>query len=50
MVYQCQCEGPFTLQAEEVASAEFVSIEQALAMEVSRVTPDTRQVLLAYLH
>ncbi len=48
-VYSCQHEGPFNLQPEEVADAAFVSVEEALALPVNQVTPDTRQVLTAYL-
>lgn len=48
-VYTCVCDGPFTLQKEEVASAEFIEIEASLNIDPSRVTPDTRQVLLHYL-
>ncbi len=48
-VYSCQHEGPFVLQPEEVASAKFVSIDEALELPVESVTPDTRQVLLGYL-
>ena len=48
-VYTCVCDGPFVLQKEEVASAEFVGIEAALKIDPSRVTPDTRQVLLQHL-
>lgn len=48
-VYTCVCDGPFILQKEEVASAEFVGIETSLEIDPSRVTPDTRRVLLHYL-
>jgi len=48
-VFTCTSEGPFELQAEEVAAAEFMSIESALGIDGSLVTPDTRQVLLAYI-
>ncbi|MCY3768359.1 MAG: NUDIX domain-containing protein [Gammaproteobacteria bacterium] len=48
-VYTCVCDGPFTLQKEEVASAQFMGTGAALNMDPSRVTPDTRQVLLHYL-
>lgn len=47
-VYACVDEGPFRLQPEEVASASFMSIDSALALDPETVTPDTRQVLLAY--
>ncbi len=49
MVYSCVHQGPFKLQQEEVASAQFMSVEQALALDTKNVTPDTRQVLIAYL-
>ena len=48
-VYSCQHEGPFNLQPEEVADATVVSVEEALALPQEQVTPDTRQVLTAYL-
>ncbi len=48
-VYTCVCDGPFTLQKEEVASAQFMGTGAALDIDPSRVTPDTRQVLLHYL-
>lgn len=48
-VYSCVHEGPFRLQADEVASATFMPVEEALALAPERVTPDTRQVLVAYL-
>ncbi len=47
-VYSCVHEGPFRLQPEEVVSVQFMPVDKALAMEVDRVTPDTRQVLIAY--
>lgn len=47
-VYSCLHEGPFKLQQEEVASAEFMSVEAALALDPESVTPDTRQVLIAW--
>ena len=47
-VYSCVHEGPFRLQPEEVASVAFMSVEDALAMDPDTVTPDTRQVLIAY--
>ncbi len=49
MVYSCEHNGPFKLQADEVASVEFMSVTEALALDGSNVTPDTRQVLIAYL-
>ncbi len=48
-VYSCCHEGPFRLQPEEVASARFVPVDEALALPPESVTPDTRQVLLGYL-
>ncbi len=50
MVYRCNHEGPFTLQAEEVQSVQFMTVQEALAMDVETVTPDTRQVLLSFIH
>jgi 8-oxo-dGTP pyrophosphatase MutT (NUDIX family) len=48
-VFTCTSEGPFELQVEEVAAAEFMSIDAVLGIDRSQVTPDTRQVLLAYI-
>ena len=48
-VFSCVHEGPFTLQASEVASAEFMAVDAALGLAVARVTPDSRQALVAYL-
>lgn len=48
-VYTCEHDGPFRLQPEEVAAVEFMPIDKALAMDPASVTPDTRQVLIAYL-
>ena len=47
--FTCTHDGPFTLQPEEVAFAEFMPVEQALALDPAQVTPDTRQVLLSWL-
>ena len=47
-VYSCVHEGPFTLQPEEVASIEFMSVGRALDIDQNLVTPDTRQVLIAH--
>lgn len=47
-VYSCVHEGPFRLQPEEVASVAFMPVEQALKLPPESVTPDTRQVLIAY--
>ena len=47
-VFSCVDDGPFTLQPEEVAAVEFMSVESALALDPATVTPDTRQVLIAY--
>ena len=41
-VYSCTYDGPFELQPEEVASGEFLSIEQVLGGEAEPVTPDSR--------
>ena len=48
-VFSCISEGPFKLQVEEVAATEFMDVETALEINRSLVTPDTRQVLLAYM-
>ena len=47
-VFSCEYEGPFRLQPEEVVSAEFMSVDRALALDPDRVTPDTRHVLIAF--
>lgn len=47
-VFSCVHQGPFELQADEVASAEFMSVSDALSLNIETVTPDTRQVLIAY--
>ena len=47
-VFSCVHDGPFTLQEDEVAAAEFMSVSDALLLDLDSVTPDTRQVLIAY--
>jgi 8-oxo-dGTP pyrophosphatase MutT (NUDIX family) len=47
-VFSCIHEGPFELQADEVASVEFMTVSEALSLDIETVTPDTRQVLIAY--
>ena len=47
-VFRCVSEGPFELQVEEVTDAEFMNIEKVFGIDKSLVTPDTRQVLMAY--
>lgn len=46
-VFCCIHEGPFRLQAEEVAATEFMRVDKALMLAPDSVTPDTRQVLIA---
>ena len=48
-VFSCVHEGPFILQPEEVADVRFMSVSAALSMDPHTVTPDTRQVLIAYM-
>lgn len=48
-VFSCTHEGPFTLQPSEVASVEFMPVQSALALDEAKVTPDSRQALVAYL-
>ena len=48
-VFTCVHDGPFRLQPEEVADVCFMPVSQALSMPPQTVTPDTRQVLIAYL-
>lgn len=44
-VFTCVHEGPFTLQAEEVESVAFHTIEEIAAGSVSPVTPDSLMAL-----
>ena len=44
-VFRCRHDGPFTLQAEEVASGEFVVIADILADDPVRYTPDSWDAL-----
>jgi len=48
-VFSAIHDGPFELQQSEVASAEFMPVEAALALPAAQVTPDTRQALVGYL-
>jgi 8-oxo-dGTP pyrophosphatase MutT (NUDIX family) len=48
-VFTCVHDGPFRLQPEEVAAAVFLPVARALELDPEIVTPDTRQVLMAYL-
>lgn len=48
-VFSCVHDGPFALQSCEVVSAEFMSVDDALDIDIARVTPDSRQALVAYL-
>lgn len=48
-VFSCTHDGPFSLQPSEVVSVEFMPVEAALEIDIARVTPDSRQVLMAYL-
>ena len=41
-VFTCVHEGPFTLQAEEVESVAFHTVEEVAAGDVAPVTPDSR--------
>ena len=49
-VFSCEHEGPFTLQASEVQSVEFVDVEQVLNGQYSPLTPDTLEVLDKWLN
>ena len=40
-VFICRHDGPFTLQPEEVASGEFVTVADIVADDASRYTPDS---------
>lgn len=44
-VYTCTHEGPFSLQPEEVVSAEFRDLSEILAGRIEPVTPDTLEAL-----
>jgi len=48
-VFSCRHNGPFTLQAEEVQSAEFVSPQQVLDGNFVPLTPDTEAILRKYI-
>lgn len=48
-VFSCTCEGPFRLQAEEVVSVEFRTIEDVLQGRIAPVTPDTLEALKRFL-
>jgi len=48
-VFSCVHDGPFSLQASEVVSVEFMPLDDALTIDPEEVTPDSRQVLVAYL-
>ena len=41
-VFTCVHEGPFTLQAEEVESVAFHTVEEIAAGDIAPVTPDSR--------
>ncbi len=47
-VYLCRHDGPFELQAEEVAAGFFCSPDAVLDGEFQPLTPDSRQVLDRY--
>lgn len=44
-VFTCTHDGPFSLQPEEVASAEFYDLSEILAGRIEPVTPDTLSAL-----
>lgn len=44
-VYRCRHAGPFSLQAEEVQSVEFLPVHDLLTGKVAPVTPDTVEAL-----
>ncbi len=48
-VFYCVSDGPFSLQAEEVSDAVFMDVDKALEISPALITPDTRQVLIAWL-
>jgi 8-oxo-dGTP pyrophosphatase MutT (NUDIX family) len=48
-VFSCVHDGPFSLQPSEVVSVEILPADKALAIDPGQVTPDSRQVLIAWL-
>jgi isopentenyl-diphosphate delta-isomerase len=48
-VYSCVCDGPFTLQPEEVVSVEFFGLSDVLDGRIEPLTPDTLEALRRYL-
>lgn len=48
-VYSCIHDGPFTLQPEEIVSAEFRALSEVLKGEIAPVTPDTLLALQQFL-
>jgi 8-oxo-dGTP pyrophosphatase MutT (NUDIX family) len=48
-VYSCVCDGPFTLQPEEVVSVEFTELPEVLDGRIAPLTPDTVEALRRYL-
>lgn len=43
--YTCTCDGPFSLQPEEVVGAEFRELAEIMAGRIEPVTPDTLEAL-----
>ncbi len=48
-VYSCVCDGPFTLQPEEVVSVDFAGLSDVLDGRIEPLTPDTLEALRRYL-
>lgn len=48
-VFSCVHDGPFTLQAEELESAEFIELDDVLKEKVKPLTPDAMVALRRYL-
>ena len=44
-VFTCRYDGEFVLQAEEVESGRFVSVDEVLSGRISPITPDTLEAL-----
>jgi 8-oxo-dGTP pyrophosphatase MutT (NUDIX family) len=47
-VFSCQHEGPFSLQASEVESVQFVEVKRLIDGEFLPLTPDTQEILLRW--
>ena len=48
-VFSCTHDGPFTLQREEIESAQFMDVDDVLKEKIMPLTPDTVLALSQYL-